>query len=178
MKTKGEVVFSWLTTPDSKYRNGWHVTLLLDRDEAKKLDEVGVPMQIDKETRLDKKKFFRGERKKNGALQQPPIVIVETSEGSGEYELFTGIVGKGSIVEVQHKPYEYSGGTSQETGQSYSAGKNTELEAVRIIKLVEYISPSGDGESDSDGPIKLEFEGVKILEDSTTKDNESKDRAF
>ena len=136
MKTTGIAMWAYTKQPDTKFDPCWRVTLLLSDDEAKKLKAAGLKIKRNDDD-VYEYKFKRNVAKKKGKVvvgENPPPRVVDAAK-----QTFNGIIGNGSIVNVQFAPYswDYLG----------KKGLSADLQAIQIIDLVPY---GGGGDSDSD----------------------------
>ena len=141
MKTTGIAMWSYTKQPDTKFDACWRITLLLSDDEAKKLKAAGLKVKRNDDDVYEYKFKRNVDKKKNKEIigKNPPPRVVDAGKNT-----FDGIIGNGSIVNVQFMPYgwEYLG----------RKGVSADLQAIQIVDLVPY---GGGGYPNSD-----EFEVV------------------
>jgi len=136
MKTTGIAMWAYTKQADTKFDPCWRVTLLLSDDEAKKLKAAGLKVKRNDDDVYEYKFKRNVDKKKAGAVvgENPPPRVVDAGKNT-----FNGIIGNGSIVNVQFAPFawEYKG----------KKGLSADLQAIQIVDLVAY---AGGGDQDSD----------------------------
>ncbi|KKP86883.1 MAG: hypothetical protein UR87_C0009G0012 [candidate division CPR3 bacterium GW2011_GWE2_35_7] len=165
MKTTGIAMWSYTKQPDTKFDPCWRVTLLLSDAEAKKLKGIGLKVKRNDDD-VYEYKFKRNVDKKKGKEvigKNPPPRVVDAGKNT-----FDGIIGNGSIVNVQFAPYawEYKG----------KKGLSADLQAIQIVDLVAYAGGTG-GDPNAD-----EFDVVdgtdEFSDETETEDNDDDNGEF
>ena len=144
MKCKGKAFWSYLNVLDTKYKPCWWTTLVISREEAAKLIELGLKKQVRKIDSLKDPekaeygeyeiKFVQYEEKRGkikGNNQKPDVVDADN-------EPFEDILGNGSTVIVKFDVFKWN--------NNFGSGVGANLLGVKVIELVPYepISPSAD----------------------------------
>ncbi len=156
MKTTGIAMWAYTKTPDTKFDACWRITVILSEAEAKKLKDAGLKVTRNDDTGVPEYKFKRNvDKKKAGAVvgTNPPPRVVDAAK-----QPFDGIIGNGSIVNVQFAPFswEYKG----------KKGTGADLVAIQIVDLVPFAGGGSVGD---------EFEvldGTDELEDLTSDNDD------
>ena len=132
-QVEGTAYWASLTRPNEKFEPMWRIDLAVDDNTATDLAKEGITLGetvIDGNTIKNVVKFKRKVSKANGDKKQPPSLV------DGQNQPLDKIVGNGSKVKVQCKPWEIN-----RNGQAF---KGLELQAVQVIDLVQYSSGDGD----------------------------------
>ena len=154
MKTTGTCMWAYTKQPDTKYEACWRVTILMSDAEAKKLKDIGIAVKRNDDGVFEYK-FKRNVARKDGNGDNPPPRVVDA-----EKEPFDGIIGNGSIVNVQWAPYQWK----------FKKGVGADLQAIQVVKLVPY---GGGAQGSGD-----EFEVLEGQDGFDKVDEASKDDDF
>lgn len=154
MKTKGIVKYSATNRLDTKFDPQWYVDIIIDKEEKKRLEEIGlkIKMEVDEnENVIYRFKASRKEARKKGNQvvgTNPAPVVVDAA-----LRPFDGIIGQGSEVYVVHRPYQWKNGK----------GWSSDLQKVQILELVPYAGGTNtDGYADSEeDELKIEGDPIK-----------------
>lgn len=128
---KGTAMWAFTKTPDTKFEPVWRITVQMTDEEAQKLKEFKVKVRRNDDG-IFEYKFKRGVTNKKTGLANPPPRIVDAHK-----EPFDQIIGNGSKVVVQYKPFEWK--------NSFGKGIGLDLQAVQVLEHVPY---GGDGSQD------------------------------
>ena len=151
MKTQGIAFYAYTNQPDTKFDPCWRVNLQVTDEEATKMKEVGLNVKRNDDG-VYEYKFKRNVAKKKGALvvgENPAPRVVDSNK-----EQFVGIIGNGSLVNVQWSPYnwEFKG----------KKGVSADLVAVQVLNLIPY----------GDGTVRVaageEFDVVESVEQTSS----------
>lgn len=153
MKTTGIAMWAYTKEADTKFEPQWRITLLLSDAEAKKLKDLGVVVKRNDDGAWEYK-FKRKVKNAKGFDNEPPRVV------DAAKNTFNGIIGNGSIVNVQFKPFQWK----------FKKGVGTDLVAVQIVDLVPY---GGSGESGSASDEFEVLDGTDEFENEEVKDDEN-----
>lgn len=130
MLVKGIAHWAHVQKPDDRFPPAkFSITLHVDDDTAKELREAGL--RVKKEGDVNVFKVKRNVLKQNGEEAGKPNIVDSATEP------FNELIGNGSQVVVQIRPYEYN--------NSYGSGMSADLVGVQVIDLVPY---EGDGGSE------------------------------
>lgn len=112
---------------DKKF-NRWTIDVILDTKGVNKLKEAGLKPKKNEDGKWVFK-FKRARiRKKDGVAKTPPVVVDEYNKP------FTGLIGNGSVVNIQFTPIKYT---------EYGGGITHDLQGVQVVDLVPYAPADG-----------------------------------
>lgn len=120
--TKGTAFWSHLQKANTKFTPRFCIDVILDKEEAEKLEDLGLPLRED-----DRGIFFcfkRNVENQKGKTQKKPLVV------DSKKNIYNGDIGNGSIVRIQFRPFDWSFGGKK--------GTSADLVAVQVLELVEY----------------------------------------
>lgn len=129
---RGKAFWSFTKNPDVKYEPVWRITVQMEDSEAQKLKEFGVKVRRNDDG-IFEYKFKRNVTNRKTGGQNPPPRVVDAQK-----EPFDQIIGNGSKVVVQYKPFEWK--------NSFGKGVGLDLQAVQVIEHIPYAG--GDGSAD------------------------------
>lgn len=127
MLVKGIAKWAHIQKPDDRFPPAkYSITLEVEDDTAKELRDAGlrVKKENDKNVFKVKRNVLRVDGTEAG---QPAVVDAKT-------EPFNDLIGNGSEVIVQIRPYEYN--------NNFGSGVSADLVGVQVVTLVPY---EGDG---------------------------------
>lgn len=170
MKTKGTGHWAMIVNPDTKYEDKWKITVHMDKDEYKKLKDLGLSpkLEVDDDDNITYYySFFRLVNKRGKAKGQNERPVLVDAEGKP----MDCLIGNGSDVVVKHKPYQWN--------NEHGKGVGTDLQGVQVVNLIPYESEGGDdsvANVDID-PDDSDFD-VVVKEEKTEEVATKKDDAF
>jgi hypothetical protein len=148
MKTTGKAFWAYTTALDTKFEPCWRVDLHVTKEESEKLKALGL-----KGTLLDVEdtykysyKFKRNEKRKkpdkNGSLDNTAPSAVN-ADGTP----FEGIIGNGSLADVQFNVYAWEFKGRKGCSADFNAIKVLKEEAYVPAKIEEAVNPGADTEA-------------------------------
>ena len=138
MLVKGIAKWAHVQKPDDRFPPAkYSIMLEVDDDAAKELRDAGL--RVKKEADKNVFKVKRNVLRVDGSEAGKPAVV------NAQAEPFNELIGNGSKVIVQIKPYEYN--------NNFGSGVSADLVGVQVVDLVPY-----DGDAGS-----LEFKPVEEL---------------
>ena len=162
MKTTGTAYWAYTKQPDTKFEACWRITLLLSDSEAKKLKDVGLKVKRNDDDIFEYKFKRNVDKRKGGEVigKNPPPRVVDAGKN-----IFDGIIGNGSIVNVQFMPYSWD--------FKGKAGMSADLQAIQIVDLVPYAGGPGSTTDEFD-VVEGEdsFEKIESSNNNKGEDNE------
>lgn len=129
MVYEGTAMWANITTPNTRFEPKYSIDLVVDNDTAQSLKKEGYNVKFDKEEgpTITIKRNVNGP---NGMIRKAPSLMDK------DKNQLDCLVGNGSKVRVQARPWEIN-----RNGQQY---KGLELQAVQVLNLVQYSSGDGD----------------------------------
>lgn len=143
-------------TEHKKFKNCWSVTVMLNDEQVKTLENQGLTVMTNDEG----ESFIRFRRNEvqvsSGKNNEKPVCVM--SDGRTEYK---GMVGNGSVCNVQYRVYEWD-------GDIYS-----DFMGLQVLSLVEYGNTDGSEFDDESGKNASEF-----IDESSNKSVSEDDSPF
>lgn len=130
MLVKGKAMWAHVQTPDDRFPPAkYSITVEVDDDQAKELRDTGLRVKKENDKNIFKVK--RNVLKVDGSEAGKPNVVDAATEP------FNDLIGNGSEVIVQIRPYEYS--------NNFGSGMSADLVGVQVVDLVPYEGEGGGG---------------------------------
>lgn len=130
MLIKGTASWAFTKNPDTKFPPAcWRINVAMSDDDAKKIKALGVKIKRNDDGAFEYK-FKRNvmNKKTNTPNPAPRVVDAQTNP-------LDVIIGNGSIVQVQFKPFEWK--------NEFGKGVSLDLQGIQVLTLVPYAG--GDG---------------------------------
>lgn len=128
MLVRGIAQWAHIQKPDDRFPPAkYSITLQVDDDTAKELRDAGL--RVKKENNQNVFKVKRNVLRVDGTEAGKPTVV------DAKTEPFNELIGNGSDVMVQIRPYEYN--------NNFGSGVSADLVGVQVLELVPY--EGGDG---------------------------------
>lgn len=130
MLVRGIAQWAHVQKPDDRFPPAkYSITVHVDEDMAKELRDAGL--RVKKEGDKNVFKVKRNVLRVDGSEAGKPNVV------DAKTEPFNDLIGNGSEVMVQIKPYEYS--------NNFGSGVSADLVGVQVLKLIPYEGEGGGG---------------------------------
>ncbi len=113
---------------DKKF-NKWTIDVILNTKAVNKLKEVGLKPKKNEDGEWVFKFKRARVRKIDGVAKTPPVVVDAYNKP------FTGLIGNGSIVNIQFTPIKY---------KEYGGGITHDLQGVQVVELVSFFPADGE----------------------------------
>ena len=126
---KGKAMWAAVQYPNTTFEPTYCIDLVVDKKTAELLKKEGLKIKEKDGDLLVK--FKRKVVRADGQKNKPPIVV------DAQKKPFDGLIGNGSDVKVQFRTYTYN--------NRFGEGTGADLQAVQILKLVEFGGATGDG---------------------------------
>lgn len=126
---QGKAMWASVQTPNTKFEPVYCIDLVISKKDADTIKKQGLKVKTNDDGEYYVK-FKRKLFKKGGDQNKKPKVV------DANRQPFAGLIGNGSIVNVQYSVYEWD--------NSFGSGISADLSGVQVIELVEFTG--GDGE--------------------------------
>lgn len=132
-----------VTKPNTKFEPVYEIVALLNEEQAEKFRKMGANVQTEEDGTpyVRFKRKVLGRKRDGTTFERTPPIVVDAKK-----EPFEGLIGNGSLVNVQYTPREYMA-----FGRK---GLALQLEAVQVLELVPY-EERGGLEFDEEGEMKV-----------------------